>query len=450
MKNTKEIAIDFLKNKQFKEGISLLSVAIDSSKTDSSLYFYRAEAYYALNNIENALDDICIAIEINSDSPLYFKKRGRYYFDLKNWQEAVNDFSQSLNLKSDDQECRWMRCLTYASINDLYNSLSEAEILCASDPKKNEYFGQKGYCLLQLGKFSDSIEAYENAIKLFGDKTEYFNDLGFALINYYNETGDPDLLDSAIKAFNSALKINNLFADSFYRRGFAKYLLAVYYMNNDLAFEFLPHTISEKEKTNNNWGVHIVNNIEPLLNSALNDLFRSVKLYELIGKPYSYYRIAQCFSLVYKERSALKFINEALQLQPSNDDFLKFKNNLLAKISNTLTDKDFPKCKNCESLHDVQDSSGPFWWCNACKHSIDYLGNCESDNCDTCDSDYAEENNNPECLKCGDSKTVCDPGGNYWWCSHCEHSINLVGDCVSDDCESCKKDGFRGHNDGPF
>jgi tetratricopeptide (TPR) repeat protein/DNA polymerase III epsilon subunit-like protein len=440
MKNTKEIAIDFLKNNQFKEGISLLSVAIESSKNDSSLYFYRAEANYALNKIPFAINDINRAIEINSKSALYFKTRGGYYFDLKNWEDAIKDFSQSLEIKSDDHDCRWMRSYSFAAINDLNNSLHDAEILCSLNSKKNEYFGQKGYCLLQLGKFSDSIKAYEEAIKLCDTKIEYFNDLGFAMINNYIETGDPSLLDSAIKAFDSALKIDNLFADSFYRRGWTKYLLAVYYINNDFAFEFVPHILPDNSTSGNNLGIHIVDNLEPLLKSALIDLFRSLDLYELNRKPYSYYRIAQCFSLDNKKANALKFINEALKLQSTNDDFLKFKNNLLAKINNPLTNEGFPKCKNCESLDDVQDFSGPLWWCKTCGHSINYLGNCVSDDCTICDSNDFEGNNFPRCKACGDANDVSDPGGSYWWCSHCEHSIDQDGDCVSDECETCAKE----------
>jgi DNA polymerase-3 subunit epsilon len=439
MKNTKEIAIDFLKNKQFKEGISLLTVAIDSSKTDSSLYFYRSEAYYSLNNINYAIEDINRAIEINSKSHLYFKTRAGYFFDLKNWGEAIKDYSKALNLKSDDNDCRWLRCYSYAVINDLNNSLSDAVILCESDPKRNEYFGQKGYCLLHLGRFNEAKEAYEMAIKLLDNKIEYYNDLGFVIINLYIETSDPSLLDSAIKAFDSALKIDNSFADSYYKRGWAKFLKSVFYINNDLAFDFVPQILSATGATGNNFGVQIVNNLEPILNSALNDLFKSVKYYELIGKPYSYYRIAQCYNLDNKKGRALKFINEALKLQPSNEDFNKFKINLLVKNSNQITNNDFPKCKKCESLNDVQDSSGPYWWCNNCVHSIDHNGDCTTDGCETCETVIYSENDFPNCIKCGDSNDVSDPGGSFWWCSHCAHSIDKDGRCVSDDCESCEK-----------
>ena len=110
-------------------------------------------------------------------------------------------------------------------------------------------------------------------------------------------------------------------------------------------------------------------------------------------------------------------------------------------------ENDFPSCKKCGDSNDVSDPGGSFWWCSHCEHSIDQEGKCVTDDCDTCekndsevnDTDAEDESDFPSCKTCGDSNDVSDPGGSYWWCSHCEHSIDQEGDCVTDDCETCKK-----------
>lgn len=43
----------------------------------------------------------------------------------------------------------------------------------------------------------------------------------------------------------------------------------------------------------------------------------------------------------------------------------------------------------------------------------------------------------PSCNKCEDSGDVSDLGGDYYWCSHCEHDIDEDGDCVKDPCSTC-------------
>ncbi len=120
-------------------------------------------------------------------------------------------------------------------------------------------------------------------------------------------------------------------------------------------------------------------------------------------------------------------------------------------------ENDFPSCKKCGDSNDVSDPGGSFWWCSHCEHSIDQEGKCVTDDCDTCEKNDSEENDTdavdesdfPSCKTCGDSNDVSDPGGSFWWCSHCEHSIDQEGNSVTDDCDTCSKN-LLNENDGPF
>ena len=62
----------------------------------------------------------------------------------------------------------------------------------------------------------------------------------------------------------------------------------------------------------------------------------------------------------------------------------------------------------------------------------DYLKEIGDDDDDDDDDDWV-----PSCNKCDDSDDVSDPGGDYYWCSHCEHDIDNDGDCVTDPCSTC-------------
>ena len=53
------------------------------------------------------------------------------------------------------------------------------------------------------------------------------------------------------------------------------------------------------------------------------------------------------------------------------------------------------------------------------------------------DDDDDDDDWVPSCNKCDDSDDVSDPGGDYYWCSHCEHDIDDDGDCVTDPCSTC-------------
>ena len=53
------------------------------------------------------------------------------------------------------------------------------------------------------------------------------------------------------------------------------------------------------------------------------------------------------------------------------------------------------------------------------------------------DDDDDDDDWVPSCSKCDDSDDVSDPGGDHYWCSHCEHDIDNDGDCVTDQCSTC-------------
>ncbi|MCC5930787.1 MAG: 3'-5' exonuclease [Cyclobacteriaceae bacterium] len=56
---------------------------------------------------------------------------------------------------------------------------------------------------------------------------------------------------------------------------------------------------------------------------------------------------------------------------------------------------------------------------------------CNEDTFDGLSDHENEEYDFPVCQKCGDSEDVCDPGGDYYWCSYCEHYINDEGNYLA-------------------
>ncbi len=98
-----------------------------------------------------------------------------------------------------------------------------------------------------------------------------------------------------------------------------------------------------------------------------------------------------------------------------------------------------PVCENCGDSNDVVDLGGEYWWCSHCEHDIDGNGVCVTEECITCESVEDEEVNLPVCKKCGESDNVQDLGLEYWWCSNCLHDIDENGDCVTMNCKTCTK-----------
>ena len=102
-------------------------------------------------------------------------------------------------------------------------------------------------------------------------------------------------------------------------------------------------------------------------------------------------------------------------------------------------------CKNCGDANDVIDPGGEYYWCSHCEHNIDINGDCATDDCEVCDQskvvnssdEHIQTDTFPACKNCADANDVIDPGGEYYWCSYCEHDIDINGECATDDCEVC-------------
>lgn len=160
--------------------------------------------------------------------------------------------------------------------------------------------------------------------------------------------------------------------------------------------------------------------------------------------------------------------DEFLSLKPVSienwyEEIPEFQNYIEEVVQKDLAS--WPSCPTCgdkkELIDGRQEIGRELWFCEQCGHMIDRFGNCDSEKCETCEEaksliiyedieeEEEEECDYPECKTCGDSNDVSDPGGSYWWCSYCEHFIDLDGDCFSNECETCEKDPFIAEN-GPF
>lgn len=319
MKSTKDIALEFLQNGKFYESIALFSTLIDNSKADSTLLYYRSVAYRNTGDLESAIEDLNEAIEIKSDSAIYFQNRGGIEYELGKFEDALFDFNNCLNLNPNDLDCLLLRSLTLAAMGELNKSLLDAKKLIDLNPLNHLHHAQKAYCLTQLQQFEDAIKSYDAAIEQFDKQITYFNDRGFAKNNLYIKTGNVHLLDDAINDFNEALKLDNKFSDSLERRGYSKYLKALYLYNNGMAYDFTFN--------NEKMGINIENAIVPILNDALADLFESIKLNN--QSAYGNYKISLCYNMTNQYEEAMRYINNALSIQPKNDDFISLKIQLL-------------------------------------------------------------------------------------------------------------------------
>ena len=86
-----------------KNEISILyyDSAISLNNKKDIAFFERGISYFISGNSRKALDDINIAISINSENANYLVNRGTIYYDLGMIDSACNDWLNAINMDND-------------------------------------------------------------------------------------------------------------------------------------------------------------------------------------------------------------------------------------------------------------------------------------------------------------------------------------------------------------
>lgn len=72
---------------------------ININPNSSKTYFIRAEIFYKIGQLYNAINDISKAIKIEPTKVEYFDKRSSIYFSLKDYDSAINDLTHIIELE---------------------------------------------------------------------------------------------------------------------------------------------------------------------------------------------------------------------------------------------------------------------------------------------------------------------------------------------------------------
>ena len=155
--------------KQLFAYINSLSTAIDATKKTSdvkSLLFLRAVAYTSIQNFDNAIDDLSIALQIDSTLTLA-------YWQLAVCQAKINEFNAAQGTNTDLQAA------------NVVGNLSDALKFLPNDAF---LYYNRGNFYAQRGDYQRAVDDYTRAIVLEGNLAEAWYNRGLALIYLKRET----------------------------------------------------------------------------------------------------------------------------------------------------------------------------------------------------------------------------------------------------------------------
>lgn len=232
---------------RYDEAVSLFTYCIRLDPTFSQAYAFRAEAYLLQNKVDEGIDDIVAALNIDINEKAYtlmlavdephvntliakmkvlqtsqpaenswgyligclYEHHGRY-------GKAIENYTASLQVEP--------TAATYARVASCYEELGDFELALqniekaiAADPDDDEYVSSKADLLYDMGRGQEAIETYTQFISLNPGFWGGYYRRGFLKDNLKDT-------DGAIEDYSAAIVLNPSYAYAYLGRG-DKYLL---------------------------------------------------------------------------------------------------------------------------------------------------------------------------------------------------------------------------------
>ena len=156
---------NFARKKNYARAIEDFGEAIKKEPSRPEFYVRRGEACRDFGRLDQAVDDLTKAIELDPDAS-YYRRRGSCYRDLEQFENALTDYARAIELKPDYATAWNSKGVTYEKmgrLDDAAQSYTRALEFATDDPVLWE---NRADIYLEQKKWNAAADDYAEAIKL--------------------------------------------------------------------------------------------------------------------------------------------------------------------------------------------------------------------------------------------------------------------------------------------
>lgn len=288
------LGLSLFKNGSFEEASHEYTKAIQTTQSEKKKLEYNPElrnqiaiycnnrglAYYHLKQYTEAKKDFDDAINLNDKEAIYYFNRGNVAYDQKKYEEAHQDYDCAIELQPSDPRFYHSKGLAYESTESDEDFDAAIENYKKAIELDETFFGARFHLGIMYHKnyqFKDALSWFSTVLTYYSTDKKIFVHRGLV----YQALNEHKI---AIMDFDSALKIDNTYSDAHYWRGVSNLKLE----NYDEAIKDL--NTAQMHVVTHNFGIQ----------DALGCWYQKKKDYD----------------------DALKFMNEAIEKDPQNVEFL--------------------------------------------------------------------------------------------------------------------------------
>jgi tetratricopeptide (TPR) repeat protein len=157
----------------YREALFSYGNAIELDPNNSQHWHGRADVYWDMQQLENALADFSKAVELNPKDAELWNRRGDTYRDMGKLAEAIANYSRAVSLQPDDYWHRGQRACLYEETGQWdkaiadYSKTIELAAMGRTDPESRRelahMYRSLGDVLTKMDRLDEAKEAYRKA-----------------------------------------------------------------------------------------------------------------------------------------------------------------------------------------------------------------------------------------------------------------------------------------------
>ncbi len=199
------------------EKIVEAKLKIETAKTkdpDHALVYVRMADYFrAKGQVDAAIDQYDIALELDPRFTWAHNNRGVAYYDKGGLNRAIQDFNKAISLDPKFAAAFNNRGMIYIDQNDLDRAIQDYDQALSINPKYAIAYNGRGSAFFEKGDLDRAIKDYDQAIALDRNYTNAYNNRGGS----YVDKGD---LGRAIQDLQKAIDLDPKYAGPHYGLGY--------------------------------------------------------------------------------------------------------------------------------------------------------------------------------------------------------------------------------------
>ncbi len=178
----------------------------------AQFYFDRAVDFNQAGNLDEAKEELGIALRINLDYVEAYILRGDVHIGLNQFQRALDDYNQALRINPQNAEVWWRRGTMYFKLGETQAAIAEFNQGIKLNPKFANLYNSRGLARFHSGDELGALKDYDQAIKLNSTFAEAYCHRG--ILRYGSRNAN-----AALKDYDQAIKHNPKYTDAYYNRG---------------------------------------------------------------------------------------------------------------------------------------------------------------------------------------------------------------------------------------